>query len=245
MEPNNTGNNIFLPVAVVAAGLLIAGAVYWNGAHPTVAPTGTQPGGTQPAIAVDIKNVKTDGDPFIGSPTAPVTIAFWSDFQCPYCKAFETGGVSQIPMSAVLPDIIKNYVDTGKVKVVFMDFVFLGKDSVTAALYNRAVWKLYPAQYFAWRTAMYTAQDAEGDTGFGNAESIDKLDATITGLDAKKIAADVAANTTSYQAMVDQDMAEAKKVGVNATPSFVLGKQVIAGAQPYANFQSAIDALLK
>lgn len=240
METNNTGK-YFLPISVVAAGLLIAGAVFWNGSHPATAPQG----GTQPAKEADIKNVKMDGNPYIGSATAPVTIAFWSDFQCPYCKAFEVGGIPQIPLAPAFPDIVKNYVDTGKVKVVFMDFTFLGKDSVTAALYNRAVWKLYPTQYFAWRTAMYTAQDAEGDTGFGNAVSIDKLDATIAGLDAAKIAADVTANTVTYQAMVDSDKAEAQKAGINATPSFVIGKQVIAGAQPYKSFQSALDALLK
>jgi protein-disulfide isomerase len=237
-----TNNKYFLPAAVIVAGLFIAGAVMWSGSHPA-GQTGT---GTAPAaLAVDIKNIKTDGDPFIGQANAPVTIAFWSDFQCPYCKAAEVGGVPQIPTPPALPDIIKNYVDTGKVKIVFMDFVFLGKDSVTAALYNRSVWKLFPSQYFAWRTAMYTAQDAEGDVGFGNAPSIDKLDATIPGLDAAKITADVTANTAVYQAMVDSDKAEADKVGVSATPSFVIGQELIAGAYPYAKFQASIDALLK
>jgi len=39
--------------------------------------------------------------------------------------------------------------------------------------------------------------------------------------------------------------AEAQKAGVNATPSFVIGTQVIAGAYPYANFKSVLDPLLK
>lgn len=237
-----TNNNKFLPVAVVLAGLFIAGAVLWNGSRPA----GTGPTGSpEAAIKVDIKNVKTDGNPFIGRADAPVTIAFWSDFQCPYCKAAEVGGIAQIPTPPSLPDIIKNYVDTGKVKIVFMDFTFLGNDSITAALYNRSVWKLYPDQYFEWRTAMYTAQDQEGDQGFGNVASIDKLDATIAGIDAAKIAADVKANTATYQAMVDSDKAEAGKAGVNATPAFVIGKEVILGAYPYARFQTAIDAVLK
>lgn len=128
---------------------------------------------------VDSKDIAAASNPFIGKADAPITIAFWSDFQCPYCKAFEVGGVPQIPTPAAFPDIIKNYVDTGKIKVVFMDFTFLGNDSVTAALYNHAVWKLYPDQYFAWRTAMYVAQDQEGDQGFGNADSIDQLDAKV------------------------------------------------------------------
>ncbi|MFA5998045.1 MAG: thioredoxin domain-containing protein [Candidatus Paceibacterota bacterium] len=229
METNDT-NSKFLPVAVVVAGLLIAGAVMWNGSRPA-GPTG--PGA---APAVNIKDIKTDGDPFIGSADAPLTIAFWSDFQCPFCKNFELG---------TLPQIIENYVDTGKVKLVMMDFTFLGNDSVDAAVYSRSVWKLYPDQYFAWRTAMYVAQDEEGDQGFGDAASIDKLNATIAGIDAAKVVADVKANESAYKAAADADRAEAQKAGVNATPSFVIGTQVIQGAYPYANFQAAIDAALK
>ena len=236
METNES-NSKFLPVAVVVAGLLIAGAVMWNGSRPAAGPDGAAP-------KADIKNVKTAGNPFIGAENAPVTIAFWSDFQCPYCKSFETGGVTGITTPAALPDIIKNYVDTGKVKIVFMDFAFLGPDSTDAALYNRAIWKLYPDKYFGWRTAMYEAQDEEHG-GFGNAASIDKLTATISGIDAAKVAADVKANTAAYQAMVDADKAEGQKVGLNATPSFVIGTKTILGAYPYAAFKAAIDEVLK
>lgn len=233
MDTNEISNKFFLPAAVVVAGLLIAGAVMWNGSHPA----GTGGTGAAPAApSVNVKNVKTDGDPFIGQANAPVTIAAWSDYQCPFCKRFE---------EQTLPQIMKDYVDKGKVKVVFMDFTFLGNDSVAGALYSRSVWKLYPDQYFAWRTAMFAAQDDEGDKGFGNAATIDKLNATIPGLDAEKIAADVKANTAAYQAAVDADKAEAGKAGVNATPSFVIGKQILQGAYPYPNFQTAIEAALK
>lgn len=238
METNET-NNKFLPVAVLLAGVLIAGAVVWNGSRP---PSGPSAGGV--AQKVDVKNIKTEGNPFIGRKDAPVTIAFWSDFQCPFCKSVEVGGVPQIPTPAALPEIIRDYVDTGKVKVVFMDFAFLGDDSTTAALYNQSVWKLYPDQYFTWRTAMYTAQDEEHG-GFGNAASIDTLTATIAGIDAARVVADVQANKVAYQAEIDADKAEAQKVGINATPSFVVGTTVLAGAYPYANFKAAIDALLK
>jgi protein-disulfide isomerase len=240
METNETGNKYFLPVAVILAGLFIAGAVIWSNANPTAVPSGT---GTAPSV--NIKDVKIGGAPFIGEANAPVTIAFWSDFQCPFCKAVEVGGIPQIPITPALPDIIKNYVDTGKVKIVFLDFTFLGEDSVTAALYNRSVWNLYPSAYFAWRTAMYEAQDEEQDIGFGDAASIDKLNATIPGLDAKKIAADVKVNRSVYQAAVDADKAEAQKIGVNATPSFVIGTQLIPGAVPYATLKAVIDQLLK
>lgn len=227
------GNKLFLPAAVILAGLFIGGAVMWSNSHPVPNAPGA---GTGAAPSVDIKNVKTDGDPFIGQANAPVTIAFWSDFQCPFCKRFEV---------ETLPQIMKDYVDTGKAKIVFMDFAFLGNDSRDAALYGRAIWHLYPGTYLAWREAMTAAQDEEGDKGFGNAASIDKLDATIAGLDAVKIAADVKANAAAYQTAIDADKAEAGKVGLNATPSFVIGTKVIQGAYPYANFKEAIDAVLK
>ncbi|OGG39834.1 hypothetical protein A2118_00225 [Candidatus Kaiserbacteria bacterium GWA2_50_9] len=237
METNEQ-NSKFLPLAVIVAGVLIAGAVVWNGSRPPTAPTGAAPAGNgaAPTIAVDIKNLKASNDPFIGNANAPVTIAFWSDFQCPFCKKFEL---------ETFPQIVKDYVDTGKIKVVFLDFTFLGQDSVAAAIYSHAIWKLYPAQYMDWRTAMYIAQDDEGDQGFGDAESIDKLNATIPGIDAVKVAADVKANTATYQAMIDADRAEAQKAGVNATPAVLVGKQVILGAYPFPTFKTAIDAVLK
>jgi len=234
MDTNETSGKYFLPAAVIVAGILIAGAVIWNGSHPL--PGTGQPAAVAKAPVVDVKNVKTDGDPYIGQATAPITIAFWSDFQCPFCKNFTL---------ETLPQIITNYVDTGKAKIVFMDFPFLGNDSITGALYSRSVWKLYPDKYFAWHTAMYTAQDQEGDQGFGNAASVDKLNAAIPGIDAAKITADVKVSSSTYQAMINADKAEAQKVGINATPSFVIGAKVIAGAYPYTTFQSAINALLK
>jgi protein-disulfide isomerase len=240
MHTNNTENSKFLPIAVIVAGLLIAGAVLWNGSRPA-APGGSQVGAEQ---KVDIKNVKTDSDPYIGLANAPVTIAFWSDFQCPYCKAVEVGGIPQIPIEPALPEVIKQYVDTGKVKIVFMDFNFLGPDSITAGEYGRSVWKLYPNQYFAWRTAVYTAQDGENG-GFGDAASIDKLTATITGIDAAKVAADVKANKAAYDALMNADKAEAAKIGVNATPSFVVGTKLIPGAVEFATLQAAIEEALK
>jgi protein-disulfide isomerase len=62
---------------------------------------------------VERKTIKTDGLPVLGSPDAKVTLAEFSDFQCPYCKYFKEGVV----------DAIKDkYIKTGKVKFVFKDF---------------------------------------------------------------------------------------------------------------------------
>ena len=233
-------NKNLIPLSIIIAGVIVAGAILYTRA-PAPATTGTQ---QQQAAAsavptqkpVNIKDVKIDGEPFVGDANAPVTIAYWSDYQCPFCKQFELN---------TLPTLMNNYVNGGKVKVVFKEFAFLGNDSIAAAEYARAVWDLYPKQFFAWREAMFKAQDAEGDTGFGNEDTILKLSATIPGIDATKLKAQVASKKVAYDAANAADKAEGTAMGISGTPGFVLGTQTISGAQPVTTFTAAIDALLK
>jgi protein-disulfide isomerase len=233
MNTNETTNKYFLPAAVILAGIFIAGAVIWNGSHST-APTGTA---TSTAPAVNIKNVKTDGEPYIGQANAPVTIAEWSDYQCPFCKQFEV---------TTLPQIVQNYVNDGKVKIVFKDFSFLGPDSMTDAEYARAVWALYPTQFAAWRTALFDQEPQENSLSVtDNLAFVLKVTSSVSGIDVNKVTAEVTANQSAYDAAINADKAEGASFGIQATPSFVIGTQMIAGAYPYPAFQTAIDALLK
>jgi protein-disulfide isomerase len=129
---------------------------------------------------------------------------------------------------------------------VFKDFAFLGNDSITGAEYGRAVWHLYPDQYFAWRTAMYVAQDAEGDVGFGNATTIDALiKAQFPKMDDVAIKSDIAKNKSAYDAAMQADEAEGQSFGITGTPGFITGTTEIDGAQPFSAFQAVIDPQLK
>ena len=225
---------LYLPGAILVAGVLVAGGLYLGLSSKG---TGAGPaGGIQPAVAVNIKDVKIDaGTPFIGKADAPA-MAYWSDYQCPFCKQFELN---------TMPSLIKTYVDTGKLKIVFKDFAFLGKDSITGGKYGHAVWTLYPAQYFAWREAMYKAQDAEGDQGFGDAPSIDKLTKTIAGIDGAKVSAYVKAHDADLTKEVQNETTEGSAFGVNGTPGFIVGTKRIDGSVPLAQFTAAIGVVVK
>lgn len=225
-----------LPVAVVIAGLLIAGAVLSAGNSGNVASdTALNDTAGQPrASAVNIADVDTRNEPFIGRPDAPVTLAYWGDFQCPFCKRFDL---------ETLPTLVTRYVETGKLKVVFKDYQFLGPDSQTAGLAAKAVWELYPDRYFAWHQAMYEAQDQEHG-GFGDKESIIKLTRTISGIDADKVASLIVQKQSEYQQEQDADQAEGAQFGINGTPGFVIGTQIVSGAQPASVFTKLIDAEL-
>ena len=232
-------SKFYTPLAIIVGAALVAFGLYAGLSHQGNT-AGTQGANTPPSV--NIKDVKTAGEPYIGQDNAPVVMAFWSDYQCPFCKAFEVGGVQGITTPAALPDLIKKYVDTGKLKIIFKDFPFLGNDSVTAGEYARSVWKLYPSQYFAWRTEMYKAQDQEGDQGFGNAATIDQLiKSKFPQMDDAKIAADVKANKSTYDQQLQADLQEGESMGITGTPAFVLGTTEIDGAQPLSTFTAAID----
>lgn len=242
--PTRSLNQWIVPGSIIIAALIIAIGLYAGLASKggTAAAGGTQ----QPAKAVNVKDIDITGDAYIGNANAPVTLVYWFDYQCPFCKAFDVGGISQIPVEPSMPVLKEKYVDTGKLKIVFKNFAFLGKDSITAAEYSQAVWHLYPEQFFAWNTAMMKAQDEEGDQGFGNATSIDALiKAQFPKMDGAKIKADVAANGAKYDAATQADMQQAEALGINGTPGFVTGTQLISGLSDPATFESAIDAQLK
>lgn len=231
---NDTQNGYGAPIAIIIAGIIIAGAVMYGTSRSSGDDSPTD-GGTQPVKAMDINNIKTAGEPYIGNINAPLTMVAWEDYQCPFCERFE---------KTTLSILVTQYVNTGKLKIVFKDYAFLGNDSITAAEYEHAIWALYPDKLAAWRTAMFAAQDAEGDKGFGDSASIDTLVATIPGLNFQKIKDDIAAHKATYDTAIADDQQEGANLGIRGTPGFVIGTQVISGAQPTNVFTQLIDAEL-
>lgn len=224
------------PLAVLLAAVIIALAlIYGHGVSTGAA--GNQP--AQPAVSVNIKDVKTDNDPFVGPANAPTTVALFYDYQCPFCKQFE---------QSVTPQLIQNYVDGGKTKIVFKDFQFLGDDSNTAALFGRAMWELYPDKFYPWFKAMFDSQDAEGDQGFGDLASIQKLTATIPGVDVQKVTDLMNQKKDAYTKLIEADRAEGAALGINGTPSIIVGTKLFTGlstAAYYSGISGVLDTELK
>lgn len=219
------------PIAVVVGAVIIALAfMFGRGGAPAQQ-------GAQPSVAVDIKDVKTDNTPFIGDASAPVSLALWFDYQCPFCKQFE---------QTVTPQLIENYVKTGKLKIYFKDFQFLGEDSTTAALFAHAVWEAHPDQFYPWLVAVMDAQDDEGDQGFGDLASIEKVtQEKVPGIDVAKVKSLMETKKTEYMKVMNDSRAEASSFGINGTPSVIVGKKLLQGAVPYAQVAAEIDAELK
>ena len=214
-----------MQLSIVAAAAILGGAFYFGG---NAAPRTAQPTGEE-TMAVDIKDVKTAGQPFIGNPDAPVTMAVWFDYQCPFCKSFELETIAQLD---------REYVQTGKLKIVFKDFQFQGPDSTNTALFGRAMWETYPEHFHSWVRAV-AGIDEE------SIPNIKALAAAIPGVDADRVGRVMNEKKAEYQAAIDADYGEGVVFGIQGTPSSIIGTTFINGAQPYAVVSQAVEAALK
>ena len=66
----------------------------------------------------------SNGSPILGNPNAPITLVEFGDYQCHYCNVF---------FQNIEDEIIKNYVETGKVKIIFKDYNIIGPDSINSS----------------------------------------------------------------------------------------------------------------
>lgn len=240
MEPEakSVTDKLSLPVAIVIAGVIIAGAVYLglSGRSPSNT-AAANPSAQQPAAqAADVSKVKIAGEPFIGNANAPVTMAYWFDYQCPFCQRNEED---------VMPQIVKDYVDTGKVKIVFKDYQFLGADSQTLGQYSYAVWEAAPSKFYQWHKAIYDNQGTE-NTGWATQDKILSITKSVLTTDeTNKVVQLVKTKGAEYQKQMDADKAEGTGFGISGTPGSIIGTHMVEGAQPYAAFKQVIDLALQ
>ena len=195
----------------------------------TTAPTGAPAAPTAPPTPTTANVKVLDTDPVKGDPKAKLTIVEFADYQCPFCQRF---------FKDVEPQLIKDYVDTGKAMFVFKDLAFLGKESTDAA--NAALCAKEQNKFWEYHDYLFSHQGAENSGTFAP----DKLKgfAADLGLNASQF--NTCLDSQKYSSQVAADQAEASKNGFNSTPSVAVGSTPIIGAQPYAQFKTAIEAEL-
>ena len=97
-----------LPITIVVAGLLIAGAVFLVGKSGTTPTPNTQSGNPQNITLPPV----TSADHILGNPNAAVKVIEYADLECPYCKIFET----------TMHQVMDYYGQSGQVAWVYRPF---------------------------------------------------------------------------------------------------------------------------
>ena len=175
-----------------------------------------------------------DDDAVLGSADAPVTLIEFSDFQCPFCRSFA---------NTALKEIKKNYVETGKVKIVYRDYPLPFHPAAIPAA-RAAECAHEQDKFWEMHDQIYLEQDKQGSNTieFG-AEDLKSWAKNVTGLNHQKW--ETCFSSDKYTDEINKDLADGMAAGINGTPAvFINGKEVV-GAQPYPVFQQAIEAALK
>ncbi len=173
-----------------------------------------------------------NGSPIMGESSATITIVEWGDYQCTFCYKFH-----QSTMNTIKQD----FIETGKVKLVFKDFPLNGPDSILAA--EAAYCAQDQGKYWQYHDELYKNWGGER-TGWVNRDSLDKF-ATTVSLDLEKF--DKCLDEHRYLERVNQMYEFGREIGIDATPSFLVFSNEkiikIIGNQPLEVFLKSIDEL--
>lgn len=194
------------------------------GTNTAPVPSGADNNQPSAQPTIDMKKLMDD-DAVRGDPNAPVTIIEWSDYQCPYCGRFyhDTLGL-----------IEQNYIDTGKVKLVYRDFPLSFHPHAQKAA-EAAECAGEQGKYLEMHDKLFGEGVDGGVDGF-------KQYAADLGLDTNKF--NTCLDTGAMKAEIAKDMQDGQAVGIKGTPGFIINGKMVSGAQPYANFKAVIDAAL-
>ena len=178
--------------------------------------------------------IGVDDDPVLGSPNAKVLMIEFGDYQCPSCRMF---------WKEVEPRLKKEYIDTGKAKLVFRDFpiVQIHPEALLASMAVDCAGE--QDKYWQYHDKVFREQYNKGDDLVRFKAADLKKWAKDTGIDSAKF--DQCLDSEKYKNEVLKATADGDAVSVQGTPTFFINGHVIGGAQAYPAFKNLIDSLLK
>lgn len=220
---------LFLPLAataLVGGGALLYARPWEKPASAPAAPASADaappPKTGASASTVNPLLLARDGDRILGNAEAPITIVEYASFTCPHCATLAT---------QVLPQIKKDWVETGKAKLIFRDFP-LDRLAYEAALLSRAV---AAERYYAFIDILFSQQE-KWATAKDPRAALGQL-AKLAGLGSAEIDA-AFGNQAVGDAILAQRLEASEKLGVDSTPTlFVNGVKLTD--------HSTVDAVAK
>ncbi len=184
---------------------------------------------------ITMKTFLDNGSPILGDPNARVTLVEFGDYQCHFCNVF---------FHSTEGDILKNYVETGKVKMIFKDYNIIGPDSVNAshgahcANEQELFWEYHDILYSNW---------AGENNGWASSENLLKFANDIE-LDVDEWSECMINGVHSQTILASNE--DAKSLELTGTPAFfVIGPDDkttrLIGAQPFEVFEKIFETELK
>jgi protein-disulfide isomerase len=173
-----------------------------------------------------------------GNPNAPIVLVEYSDYQCPFCRKW---------FNDVKRQLDKEYIETGKVFFVYKDFP-LSFHPMAKSYAEAARCAGEQGKYWEMHDKIFEEQSKLGQGTILNI-SLDDIKLWGKELNLNSSEFDSCLSSGKYSNIIQENFNEGSTLGVNGTPSFIIGKRnsqgkLIVGAQPFSVFKSAIDSLL-
>jgi protein-disulfide isomerase len=215
------GRGFWIAITVIA--VIGIGALSWQTSRPKSVATKIDP---------SMPPLKAEGY-VLGSPTAPVEVIEFADFECPSCGQFAT---------LTEPDVRTRLVNTGQVRIRFMDFpLAMHKNTWDASL--AASCANEQGKFWEMHDQIFNNQDRWNGEATGRPRGPLADLAKGLGLDMTKYNACMDAET--HRAQIAANQAEGERRQVGQTPTFIIGNKLIPGAIPFDEFKKAVDEAAK
>ena len=177
----------------------------------------------------------SNGSPILGDPDAPITLVEFGDYQCHYCNVF---------FQSIEKDIVKNYVDTGKVKIIFKDYNIIGEDSVKAS--QGAHCANDQGLFWEYHDILYSNWTGENN-GWASSENL-AIFAQQIGLNMNTWSECM--NKGSHSQIILKSNDDARTLQLTGTPAFFIINSEgevskLFGAQPFEVFKKIFDEQLE
>ncbi len=227
---NTKQNPYIIPGAIVVAGFLIAGAViYSQSADPQrlLARPGVTPAPEAPnaGVRIDMAAIDLENWPSKGDLHAPILIVEYSDFACPFCARF---------YETTLPQLREVYIDTGKVRFVYKNFISVGGQNEAEAAHCARE----QGKFWEYHSVLSSRFNADREARRGNI-AIYLAYAQELGLNTNDFRACLEGRR--FQGKVNDSTQEGQRNGITGTPSFLINGRLVVGAQPFQVFQQIIE----
>jgi protein-disulfide isomerase len=160
----------------------------------------------------------------IGNPLGKITLVEFFDYNCGYCKR-------------ALGDLLRLVRDNPDLRVVLRDLPILSENSeAVARVANAARLQLDAPKFWEFHQKLMATRGS-----VGKAEALAAAKAVGANMD--KLTADAEAPTALVG--IEESERLAKSLGINGTPAFVVGQEVVIGAVGYDELQSKIVSTRK
>jgi protein-disulfide isomerase len=173
--------------------------------------------------------VTPEGEPYKGSPDAPIQLVEYSDFLCGHCG----------DLADTLSTLSQDYVETDKVHIVFRNYAFLAPESIQAAKATECALDQGADKFWQYHDLLF-ANRGTGLVAYSNSRL--ETYARQIGLDTAVFKDCLVSDAKAEEVQADLD--EGKGQGVKSTPTWFLNGQMIRGAKPESELRQLFDNLL-